>query len=93
MFFKNSYINTLERNSMKKFMFHMKMLKWIHVLAQEKYLKVIKILISTREFCLFWHVSDTADVIDFHVNYEQVTMKYAKSKEIPTITTIPPYLF
>ena len=53
----------------------------------------MKIIISTREFCLFWHVSDTADVIDFHVDYEQVTMKYAKSEGIPTITTIPPYLF
>ena len=38
-------------------------------------------IIGTTEFGSSGHVSDRDDVIDFHINYEQVPTKDAKSKD------------
>ena len=38
-------------------------------------------IIGTREFCSSGQVSDRDGVIDFHINYEQVLTKNAKSKD------------
>ena len=38
-------------------------------------------IIGTTEFCSSGQVSNKDDVIDFHVNYEQVPTKDAKSKD------------
>ena len=38
-------------------------------------------IIGTKEFCSSGHVFDRNDVIDFHINYEQVSTKDAKSKD------------
>ena len=38
-------------------------------------------IIGTTEFCSYGHVSNAVDVIDFHINYEQVPTKDPKSKD------------
>ena len=61
---------------MKTFMFHIKMLKQIHVLAE---------IIGATEFCSSGQVSNSDDVTDFHIHYEQIPTKDAKSKhDVPS---------
>ena len=38
-------------------------------------------IIGTTEFCSSGHVFDRDEVIDFHINYEQVPTKDRKSKD------------